>query len=178
MSEASPEGFLTIGRFDCPEPKVTRFVGQPGGLNRQRASRAVGLAAVAIAVAVLIGWRAGLPLLTHWGSWYSAGPLAVLMLAAFGLALVHPGKDSRFAFAVGLAGIAGAAVGQVLVLFNIELDIERWLAPRAPLAASFRVTSAGMLAFGLAAGALALSRFDRHRFAATVLASIVGGITA
>jgi hypothetical protein len=34
------------------------------------------------------------------------------------------------------------------------------------------------LAFGLAAGALALNRFERHRLAATVLASIVGGITA
>jgi PAS domain S-box-containing protein len=169
---------LTIGRFDCLEPKVTRFVGQPGGLNRQRASQTAGFGAVAIAVAVLIGWRAGLPLLTRWGSGYSAGPFAVLMLAAFGLALVRPGKDSRLAFAVGLAGIACAAVGLVLVLFNIKLDIDRWLSPRAPLAASFRVTSAGMLAFGLAAGALALSRFERHRFAATVLASIVGGITA
>jgi hypothetical protein len=133
---------------------------------------------VAIAVAVLIGWRAGLPLLTRWGSGHSAGPFAVSMLAAFGLALVRPGKDSRLAFAVGLAGIACATVGLVLVLFNIELDIDRWLSPRAPLAASFRVTSAGMLAFGLAAQALALSRFERHRFAATVLASIVGGITA
>jgi hypothetical protein len=82
------------------------------------------------------------------------------------------------AFAVGLAGIAWVAVGLVLVLFNIELGIERWLAPRAPSAASFRVTSTGMLAFGLAAGALALSRFERHRLAATILASIVGGITA
>jgi PAS domain S-box-containing protein len=157
---------------------VTRFVGQPGGPNRQRASQAVGFGAVAIAVAVLIGWRAGLPLLTRWGSGYSAGPFAVLMLVAFGLALVRPGKDSRLAFAVGLAGIACATVGLVVVLFNIELDIDRWLSPRAPLAASFRVTSAGMLAFGLAAGALALSRFEQHRFAATVLASIVGAITA
>jgi PAS domain S-box-containing protein len=171
-------GVLTIGRFDCLEPKVTRFVGQPGGLNRQRASQAVGFVAVAIAVAVLIGWRVGLPLLARWGSGYSAGPFAVPMLAAFGLALVHPGKDSRFAFAVGLAGIACAALGLVVVLFNIELGIEHWLAPRAPSAASFRVTSAGMLVFGLAAGALALSRFERHRLAATVLAGIVLGITA
>jgi PAS domain S-box-containing protein len=156
---------------------VTQFVGQAGNLKRQRASEAAGFAAMAIAAAVLIGWRAGLPLLTHWGSGYSAGPFAVPMLAAFGLALVHPGKNSRYAFAVGLAGIAYAAVGLVVVHFDIELGIERWLAPRAPLAASFRVTSAGMLAFGLAAGALALSRFERHRFAATVLANIVGGIT-
>jgi PAS domain S-box-containing protein len=169
---------LTVGRFDCLEPDVTLFVDLPASLNRQRASQVVGFAVLAIAVGVLIGWRAGLPLLTRWGSGYSAGPFAVPMLAAFGLALVHPGKDSRFAFAVGLAGIAYAAVGLVVVLFHIELGIERWLAPRAPLAASFRVTSTGMLAFGLAAGALALSPFERHRIAATVLANIVSGIMA
>jgi hypothetical protein len=157
---------------------VTRFVDLAGSLNRQRGSQAVGFAAMAIAAAALIGWRAGLPLLSIWGSGYFAiGPFAVLMLAAFGLALVHPGKDSRFAFALGLAGIACAAVGLVVVLFDIELGIERWLAPRAPLAGSFRVTSAGMLAFGLAGGALALGRFERHRLAATVLASIAVGIT-
>jgi hypothetical protein len=169
---------LTIGRSDCLEPKVTLFARLPGSLNRQRASQAAGFAAMAIAAAALIGWRAGLPLLSIWGSGYFAiGPFAVLMLAAFGLALVHPGGDSRFAFALGLAGIACAAVGLVVVLFDIELGIESWLAPRAPLAGSFRVTSAGMLAFGLAAGALALGRFERHRLAATVLASIAGGIT-
>jgi PAS domain S-box-containing protein len=157
---------------------VTPFVGQVGNVKRQRASEAAGFAAVAIAAAALIGWRAGLPLLSIWGSGYFAiGPFAVLMLAAFGLALVRPGKDSRVAFGLGLAGIACAAVGLVVVLFDIELGIDRWLAPRDPLAGSFRVTSAGMLAFGLAASALALSRFEWHRLAATVLSSIAGGIT-
>jgi PAS domain S-box-containing protein len=157
---------------------VTPFADQVGNLKRQRASEAFGFAAVAIAAAALIGWRAGLPLLSIWGSGYFAiGPFAVLMLAAFGLALVRPGKDSRFAFALGLAGIACAAVGLVVVLFDIKVGSDRLLAPRAPLAGSFRVTSAGMLAFGLAAGALALGRFERHRLAATVLASIAGGIT-
>jgi hypothetical protein len=170
---------LTTGRFRLSGAKVTRFVDLPSGLNRQRASQAFGFAAMAIAAAALIGWRAGLPLLSIWGSGYFAiGPFAVLMLAAFGLALVHPGKDSRFAFALGLAGIACAAVGLVVVLFDIELGIDRWLAPRAQLAGSFRVTSAGMLAFGLAAGALALSRFERHRLAATMIASLAGAIAA
>jgi hypothetical protein len=138
---------LTIGRVDCLEPRVTQF-GQPGGLNRQCASQAVGFAALAIAVAVLIGWRVGLPLLTRWGSWYSAGPFAVPMLAAFGLALVCPGKNSRFAFGVGLAGIVYAAVGLVVVHFDIELGIERWLAPRAPLAAEITARAAAELAPG------------------------------
>jgi hypothetical protein len=30
-------------------------------------------------------------------------PTVALLVAALGLALVHPGKDSRFAFGVGLA---------------------------------------------------------------------------
>jgi PAS domain S-box-containing protein len=155
------------------------FVDLPGSLNRQHASQAVGFAVVAIAVAALIGWLTRLPLLTHWGSGYFAiGPFAILFLVAFGLALVHPGRDSRFAFAVGLAGITCATVILVLLLFNVELGGDRWPATRTPLAGSFRVTSTAMLAFGLAAGALALSRFEQHRFAATVLASIVGGVTA
>jgi hypothetical protein len=70
---------------------------------------------VAIAVAVFIGWR-GRTAHNALGLRYSAGPFAVPMLAALGLALVHPGKDPRFAFAVGL----------VVDLFNIELGIERW----------------------------------------------------
>jgi PAS domain S-box-containing protein len=157
---------------------VTLFAALAGSLTRQHLSQVAGFAAAAIAAMAFIGWRAGLPLLSIWGSGYFAiGPFAVLMLAAFGLALVHPGMDSRFAFAVGLAGIACAAVGLVVALFDIELGIDRWLAPRAPLAGSFRVTIAGMLAFGLAAGALALGRFERHRLAATVLASIAAGIT-
>jgi PAS domain S-box-containing protein len=170
---------LTIGRFGCLEPNVTRFVDLPGSLNRQRASQAIGFAAVATAAAALIGWWAGLPLLPRWGSGYSAvSPTATLLLAAFGLALVHPGKDSRLAFAVGLAGIACVAIGLALLLFNTELGTDRWLAPQAPLAGSLRVTSAEILAFGLAGGALALGCFERHRLAATVLASVLAGITA
>jgi hypothetical protein len=45
----------------------------------------------------LIGWWTELRLLSNWGSGYSAvRPIAALLLAVFGLALVHPGKDSRF----------------------------------------------------------------------------------
>jgi PAS domain S-box-containing protein len=156
---------------------VTLFVGQASSLKRQRASQVAGLSAVTIGVAVVIGQWAGLPMLSSWGSGLPAmRSLGALWLTAFGLALVRPGKDSRLAFAVGLAGIVGATLGLVLLLFKIELGIDRWLGLRA--LGSLRVTSAGMLAFGLVAGALALSRFEGHRFAATVLAGIVGGITA
>ena len=84
-------------------------------------------------------------------------PLGALCLAALGLALMHPGKDSRFAFAVGLAMAALGALGLVLVLFNVELGIDRWLAPWAAVgAAPFRVANVATLALGLVGGSLAL----------------------
>jgi PAS domain S-box-containing protein len=101
-------------------------------------------------------------------------------LAALGLALVHPGKDSRFAFAVGLAAVALAALALGLALFKFELDIDRWLALQAavpgPRVASFRVANVATVALALAGGALAFGRFERCRFAATVLAGSAGAI--
>jgi hypothetical protein len=88
---------------------------------------------------------AGLPLLSSWGAGLPAmRPSGALALAALGLALVHPGKDSRFAFAGGLAAIVLAALGLTLALFNVELAIiDRWLAPRASVPpTSFQVASA------------------------------------
>jgi hypothetical protein len=65
-------------------------------------------------------------------------------------------------------------------LFGVDPGIDRWLAMWAavpgPGTTSFRVASAATVAFGCAGGSLALSRFERHRFAATVLASITGAI--
>src|SRR5712664_998376 len=122
------------------------------------------------------------PLLSSWGPGLPAmRPSGALVLAALGLALMQPGKDSRVAFAVGLAVIAVAALGMSLVLFNVDLDIiSPWLAPWAAVPglgpAVFRVAVATVLAFGFAGGSLALSRFERHRFAATMLASVAGAI--
>src|SRR5712671_5390260 len=122
-------------------------------------------------------------MLSSWGSGFpTMRPSVALCLAALGFALMHPGKDSRVAFAVGLAAAALAALGLGLALFNVELrlGIDRWLAPWAAVPelgpALFRVAVAGTLAFGLAGGALAFSRFERHRFAATVLGGIAGAI--
>src|SRR5260370_35870101 len=162
---------------------VTLFVGQVGDLRRQRASQAAGFAAVPIAAAVLIGWWAGLPLLSSWGSGLPAmRPLGALILAALGLALMHPGKNSRVAFAVGLAGAAFAVLGLALALLNVDLvlGIDRWLAPSAALPvlgpALLRVGAAAGLALGLVGGSLALSRFERYRLAATMLGSVAGAI--
>jgi PAS domain S-box-containing protein len=157
------------------------FVGQAGSLKRQRASQAAGFAAVIIAATALIGWWAGLPLLSSWGSGFATvKPVTALCLGALGLALVLPGKDSRFAFAVGVGVTALAALGLGVVLFNIELGIDRWLAPgeasfRAT-ATSYRVINAATLGMVLAGGSLALSRFERHRLAATMLGGLAGAI--
>ena len=154
---------------------MTLFVDQAGSLKRQRASQAVGFAAVTIAAAALIGWWAELPLLSSWGpDFATVKPVTAVCLVALGLALMHPGKDSRIAFAVGLAVAALAVLGLGVLLFNVELGIDRWLA--GPGAASFRVTNAATLALGLAGGSLALSRFDGHHFAATVLGGLAGAI--
>jgi hypothetical protein len=157
---------------------VTLFVGRAGSLKKQRASQVAGFAAVTIAAVVFIGWWAGLPSLSSWGAGLPAArPLGALTLAALGLALMYPGKDSRFAFAVGLAGVALAALGLALALLNVELGIDRWLAPAAvPGPISFRVANVATWAVGLAGGALALSRFERHHFVATVLGGIAGAV--
>ena len=72
-------------------------------LKRQHASQALGVAALTIAAATLIGWWGGLPMLSSWGSGFATTkPVAALCLMALGLALVDPGKNSRFALAIGL----------------------------------------------------------------------------
>ncbi len=74
--------------------------------------------------------------------------------------------------------VAVAAVGLGLMLVNVDPRIDSWLAPRAAVegsgAISFRTAKVAALALGLAGGSLALSRFERHRLAATMLGSIVG----
>jgi hypothetical protein len=161
---------------------VTLFVGQARGLKRQQASQAFGFVAVTIAATVLVGWWAGLPLLWSWGAGFPPmRPSAALCLGALGLALVHPDKDTRFAFAVGLAVVAVAAVGLGLMLLNVDPRIDRWPAPRAAVdgsgAISFRIAKVATLILGLAGGSLALGCFERHRLAATILCSTVGAFS-
>jgi PAS domain S-box-containing protein len=165
---------------------LTLLVGRPRGSIRQYASRAAGLAAVTIGAAAFIGWWTELPLLSNWGSGLPAmRPLGALLLAALGLALVSPGKNSRFAYAVGLAVATLAVLGMSLVgtavLFNVEFGIidcwlARWAVAPGLGVASFQVASAATVAFGLVAGSLAFSRFERHRLTATLLAGFAGSI--
>ena len=158
---------------------MTRFVGQAGDLKRQLASQVAGLVAVMVAAVALVGWWAELPLLSSWGSGFvNMKPVTALCLTALGLALVHPGKNSRFAFAAGLAVAIVAALDLSQVLFSVELGIDRWLVPSdavpEPQAASFRIINEMPFALALAGGSFALSRFKGHHFTAATLAGLAG----
>jgi PAS domain S-box-containing protein len=151
------------------------FSDQASSLKRQRASQAAGFAAVTIAAAALIGWWGGLPLLSSWGSSFGTlKPVTAICLAALGLSVVHPGKDSRFALPLGLAVVALA----VLDLFGVDVGINRWLVPRAtapgPEATPFQMINGMPLAIALAGASLALSRFEGHHFGATALGGLAG----
>jgi PAS domain S-box-containing protein len=151
------------------------------GLTRQRTGQAAGLAAVAIAAAVLIGWWGGLPMLSRSGSAFaSMRPLTALCLAALGLALVRPGKNPRFAFAIGLMVAAVAALDLCQDLLGFDFGIDRWLVPRIALqssgAPSFRMINGMPVAIALVGGSLMFSRFEGHHLAATVLGVLAGSM--
>jgi hypothetical protein len=169
---AQAGGGLTSGAY------VTLFVGQASDLSRQRASHA-GLAAMAIGAAALAGWWVPMPLLSSLGPDFArVKPTTALCLTALGLALVHPGKTSRFALAVGLAVVA-IAVLDLLDRFGIDFAIDRLnglLVPRTvqPGAeTSFRVINGVPVSLSLAGSALALSCFERRHFAAAALGCLV-----
>jgi PAS domain S-box-containing protein len=160
---------------------VTQFVGRAGSPKRQLASQSAGVAAMTIAAAALGGWWAELPLLSSWGAGFvTMKPVTALCLTALGLALVHPGKNSRFAFVAGLAVAMVAALDLNQVVFNVELAIDCWLVPShtvpGPEAASFRMINGMPLALAFAGSSFALSRFEGHHFTATTLASLAGAM--
>src|SRR5260221_12361758 len=151
-------------------------------LKRQHAGQAAGFAAVTIAAAAFIGWWVSLPFLSSWGSGFTTvKPTTALCLAALGLALVHPGKNSRLAFAVGLA-VAAIATLDLLDRFGIDTGINRLnrlLVPRAAVPGpepSFRMINGVPLARALVGGSLALSRFESYHFAASALGVFAGVI--
>jgi len=159
---------------------VTLFVGQAGNLNRRRASQVAGFAAVTIAAAAFTGGWAGPPLLPRWGpDFTTVKPVTAMCLVALGLALLHPGKNSRFAFAIGLA-VAVIAALDLLDRFGIDSGINRLnglLVPRAAVPGpetSFGMTNGVPVALALAGASLAVSRFERYHFAAIALAGLAG----
>ncbi len=149
-------------------------------LKRQHASQVAGFAAVAIAAAALIGWWVAPPMLSSWGSGFATmRPMTALCLTALGLALVYPGKNSRFGLVVGLA-VAAIAVLDLLDRFGIDSGINRLnslLVPRARAPGpetSFPMINGVPVALALAGASLALSRFERYHFAATALGGLAG----
>src|SRR5258705_9730696 len=151
-------------------------------LKRQHAGQAAGFAAVAIATAAFIGWWVSLPLLSSWGSGFATvKPVVALCLVALGLALMHPGKNSRLAFAVGLA-VAAIAALDLLDRFGIDLGVNhlnRLLVPQAAVPGPetwFSMINGVPVGLALAGGSLALSRFERCRFAATALGGLFFGM--
>jgi PAS domain S-box-containing protein len=149
-------------------------------LKRQQASQAAGFAAVAIAAAAFTGWWVSLPLPSSWFSGFAAvKPTTALCLAALGLAIVHPGKNSRLAFAVGLA-VAAIATLDLLDRFGIDTGINRLnrlLVPRAAVPEPetlFRMINGVPVTLTILGSSLALSRFERYHFAATALGALAG----
>ncbi len=99
-------------------------------------------------------------------------PMTALSLAALGFALMHPGKDLRFAFVTGLAVVAIAVLH-----FSISRGLVQLPQTMAPLLEAAPATVFGMpLAIALVAGALALSRFDRHHLEAMMLVGLGGAM--
>jgi hypothetical protein len=133
-------------------------------LKRQRAAQAAGFVAATIAAVALTGWWAGQPVLARGGSEYSLiTPPAALCFAALGLALIHPGTNSRFAFVIGLvmAALTAADLGHDLAGWCRGPHLSR------PKAGSFRMTTTLALSLALAGSSLALGRFERHPLAAS-----------
>jgi hypothetical protein len=100
--------------------------------------------------------------------------VTALCLVALGLALVHPGKNSRVAFAVGLA-VATIAALDLLDRFAIDFGINllnHLVAPGAALPGPetpFRMINGVPVALALAGASLALSSLERYHFTAMAL---------
>ncbi len=153
------------------------FVGPAGNLKRQLTSQVAGSVAVMIAAMALIGWWAKLSMLSSWGVDFApTKPVTALCLMALGLALVHPGKNMRIAFAIGLAVVAIAAPDLALNLFGVDLGIDHWLVPRAAVPGPETASLINMtpVAIALVGGSLVLSRFEENHLAAAVLGGLAG----
>jgi PAS domain S-box-containing protein len=152
---------------------VTPFAGLASIFDRQRASQAIGFAAVAIAVAALVGRWTDLPLLSGWGAGLPVMTrFAAGCLAALGLALIRPG-DPVLALAAGLAAAAVAVVNLALALLGGE---GHGVTPEIAATAVSLMSPPAALSLILAGSALVLSGFERHDLMATVLAGIAGAV--
>jgi hypothetical protein len=159
---------------------VTPFVGQTGNLNRRRVGQVAGFAVVTIGTMALLSWWASPSLLSGSDSSFATvKPTTASCFVALGLVLVHPTLNSRWGCAVGLA-VAAIALLDLLNLLGFDSGINRLnrllvLWGGVPGSeTSFRMINGTPVALTLAGGSLALSCFEKHRFAATTLSGIAG----
>ncbi len=162
---------------------MTLFAGQAANLfNRRRAGQFAGFAAAMIGiVAFAADWWASAPLSASGAGFATVKPTTALCLVALGLVLMQSRTDSRLTFAVCLA-VTAVAILDLLEMLGVESGIDglnrlvvmRGAAPGPD--ASFHQINGMPLALLAAAAALWLSRFERHRFAATALGGVVGVI--
>jgi hypothetical protein len=155
---------------------MMRFVPQVRGLKRQHASQAVGFAAVTIAGAVLIGWWAGLPMLSTWARalpprnpWRPCASQPSVSRSC------TPAR-TRASRSRWPRGGRHRCARSVWCRFRYQPLARAAAAVPGPGAASFEMINGMPLAIALAGGSLALSRFEGHHFTVTVLAGLAGGM--
>jgi PAS domain S-box-containing protein len=162
---------------------VTLFAGQAANLNRRRAGQIAGYAAAMIGIVAFTAvWWAPAPLPPAWGAGFAiVKPTTALCLAALGLVLMQSRTDSRFTVAVSLA-VTAVAILDLLEMFGVDYGIDglnRLVVTRNAAPGpddSFHQINGMPLALLVAVASLGLSRFERHRFAATALGGMVGVI--
>src|SRR5258708_2178834 len=157
--------------------------GPPLGVLRLVASAASAGAAL-VGLATLVGWFAGLPLVTQWGpgltSMKPATALATLLIALAVLPQLPLGPPWRIAFGA-IAALLGAS-SLVQAFSGLDFRLESRLVPAAvapgATPADFRMSPFTALAVLLAGSAAALLPVARLRDAARFLASGAGVIRA
>jgi PAS domain S-box-containing protein len=157
--------------------------GPPLAVLRVAASAASAGAAI-VALVTLIGWFAGLPLVTKWGpgldSMKPVTALATLLIALAVLPQLPLGSRWRTAFGA-IAALLGAS-SLVQEFSGLDFRLESWLVPAAvasgATSADFRMSPLTALAVLLAGSAAALLPIARLRDAARFLAASAGVIGA
>jgi hypothetical protein len=99
-------------------------------------------------------------MLSSWGSGFAAmKPVAALCLGTLELALVYPGKNIRFAFAVGLGVLFITLLDLGQELFGVDFGIGSLEMSSTSVVAQVPMPHPTSLGLALASGALVLSRF-------------------
>jgi len=166
-----------------PQSELTgQNAGPPSDVLRLIAGAGCAAAAL-VSLVTLVGWLAGLPLLTNWGLDLTMKPvaaLAILLITSAILPQLPLAPPWRIAFGV-IAALLGAS-SLIQVFGGLDLRLESWLASTgaAPgsIPADFRMSPAIALAVVLAGTAAAMLPISRLTGAARFLAAGAGVIAA